>query len=234
MKLAIVDDERGATDLLEKFIGRFGEENQKRMQVNIFHNPNDFLSGYSKDYDIVLMDVEMPGLNGIETAKELRRMDSRVVIMFITNMAQYALSGYEVEAVDYVLKPVSYADFSLKLKKALRYAHRNEDRKILLTTPERMIHVLVSDIYYIEVFRHYLEFHVTSGNYKVRGVMKEIEEELKDCHFSRCNHSYLVNLKYVEEIAGNTVRVAGETLPVSRNRRNEFLAAFTIYIGGMK
>ena len=71
----------------------------------MFHNPAEFLESYTKDYDLVFLDVEMPGLNGIETAKELRHMDSNVVIMFITNMAQYAIHGYEVEAVDYVLKP---------------------------------------------------------------------------------------------------------------------------------
>ena len=120
MKIAIVDDEKKATGLIKKYIDQFTVEYHFEIQVSVFHNPQDFLEKYTKDYDLVFLDVEMAGINGIETAKELRRVDGNVVLMFITNMAQYAIHGYEVEAVDYVLKPLSYADFSMKLQKALK------------------------------------------------------------------------------------------------------------------
>lgn len=233
MKLAVVDDDKKMTDLLEGYIRRFEKENNLSVQVSVFHNPNDFLSGYSRDYDLVLMDIEMPGLNGIETAKELRRMDGRVVLMFITNMAQYAINGYEVEAADYVIKPVSYPDFALKIQKAMRYIARNKDRKLVLNTTDGVVHLHISDICYIEVVRHYLVYHTVQGNYKVRGVMKEAEESLAEYHFVRSNHCYLVNLKYVESISGNFVKVAGDELQISRNKKNEFLMEFTRYVGGM-
>lgn len=234
MKLAVVDDEKRATDLLKKYIARFERENAVAIQTVAFHNPNDFLNSYSRDYDLVLLDIEMPGLNGIETAKELRRVDSRVVLMFITNMAQYAINGYEVEAVDFVVKPVAYQDFAMKIKKAMRYIERNQDRRIALNTQEGVVHLHVSDIYYIEVVRHYLEYHTVSGNYTVRGVMKETEESLAEYHFVRSNHCYLVNLKYVEAVSGSTVRVAGAPLQISRNKKSEFMTAFTRYIGGIR
>ena len=234
MKLAIVDDDNRSTELLNSYFKRFQKENNMTINISVFHNPNDFLTNYSKDYDMVLMDIEMPGLNGIETARELRRMDERVVLMFITNMAQYAINGYEVEAVDYVIKPVSYPDFTLKIKKAMRYVARNKDKKLTLNTADGVVQLHVSDLCYIEVIRHYLVYHTTHGNYTVRGVMKELEESLAKYNFARSNHCYLVNLKYVESISGSFVKVGGNELQISRNKKNEFLMEFTRYVGGMK
>ncbi len=234
MKLAVVDDELKITELLKGYIKRYEEEFHCSLNVSVFNNPNDFLTTYSSDYDLVLMDIEMPGLNGIETAKELRRIDSRVVLMFITNMAQYAINGYEVEAVDFVIKPVSYPDFVLKLQKAMRYIVRNQDKKLILNTQDSVVHIHVSDIYYIEVIRHYLIYHTVNGDYTVRGVMKEVEADLLEYHFVRSNHCYLVNLKYVESIRGNTVKLNGNDLQISRNKKNEFLTAFARYVGGIR
>lgn len=234
MKLAIVDDERKMTNLLSEYSRKFEKENGELMQISVYHHPNDFLKNYSSDYDLVLMDIEMPGLNGIEAARELRRMDSRVVLMFITNMAQYAINGYEVEAIDFVIKPISYPDFALKIHKAMRYVKRNKDRKVALSTQEGTIYLHLSDIYYIEVMRHYLVYHTLNGENTVRGVLKEVEEMLKEYHFVRSNHCYLINLKYVESITGNTVKVAGNELQISRNKKSEFLMEFARYVGGMR
>ena len=234
MKFAIVDDEKKATAQIETYIAQFVEENHFKIQTSVFHNPEEFLEAYTKDYDLVFLDVEMPGLNGIETAKELRRIDGNVVIMFITNMAQYAIHGYEVEAVDYVLKPLSYADFTMKLQKALRYIARNEDTNVKICTKDGIVHLAVSDIYYIEVIRHYLVYHTTRENYMTRGVMKETEAQFAKYHFARCSHGYLVNLKYVQSVSGNIVTVAGEEIALSRSKKNDFLEEFARYIGGMQ
>lgn len=233
MKLAIVDDEKIAVGLLKKYIRRFEEENKFDINVSVFYNPNDFLINYSNDYELVLMDIEMPGLNGIETAKELRRIDSKVVLMFITNMMQYAINGYEVEAIDFVLKPLSYADFVLKMKKALRYISRNKDKKITISTQGGLVNLYLSDIYYIEVDSHYLLYHTTNGVYTTRGVMKNVAESLEKHSFVRSNHCYLINLKYIQSINGNIVRVSEKDLSISRNKKNELMMKFTKYIGGI-
>lgn len=233
MKVAVVDDEKKVSDLLTGYISKFGDENNLTLNVSVFHNPIDFLNNYTKDYDLILMDVEMPGLNGIETAKELRRMDKNVVLMYITNMAQYAIHGYEVEAIDFVIKPVTYLDFALKLQKAMRYIKQNSDSKIVLNTQEGIVHVNVTDIFYIEVIRHYLVYHTVNGDYTVRGVMKETQEKLSEYHFVRSNQCYLINLKYIESIYGSTVKVAGAELQMSRNKKNDVMVAFTKYVGGI-
>ena len=233
MKFIFVDDEKTATDLLESYIDQFARQHQIEIQTQAYHNPVKFLEQYCGNVDLVFMDIDMKGLNGLDTARELRRMDANVVLIFITNLSQFAIHGYEVEAIDYVLKPLTYADFSMKLQKALRYIQRNQEEKITITTKDGVVHSSISEIYYIEVSRHYLEYHTVRGNYTVRGVMKEVEEKLKACHFARCSQGYLVNLKYVQEIHGNTVIVAGKELSVSRGKKAEFLTKFAQYVGGM-
>jgi DNA-binding LytR/AlgR family response regulator len=234
MKIAIVDDVERETALLEQYVNRYADENQLTVTSMVFQNPMEFLNRYASDYDLVLLDVEMPGMNGIEVAKDIRRMDGRVVIMFITNMAQYAINGYEVNALDYVLKPVTYADFVLKMKKAERYIQRNEDYRLTLEMPDGIVTLYISDLIYVEVERHYLIYNTVHGKYRARGSMKAIEEKLLLHRFLKCNRCYLVNLKYVEAVNGQDLRVGGEELPISRNKKNEVLQAFARYVGGLQ
>lgn len=233
MKIAIVDDEWSMTRQIEAFLERFQAENPVAVTVRVFHDAASFLAEYDENYDLVLLDVEMPGMNGIEAAKAIRGRDGRVSIMFITNMAQYAIHGYEVEAVDYVLKPLGYQDFAMKMKKALRYIERDASRQLVLDTTDGKRAVKVSDIVYVEVIRHYLNFHTDAGVYEVRGVMREWEDRLCRYHFARCSQSYLVNLARVRSVQGNKCLAGGAELPLSRNRKNEFIQAFTRYVGGM-
>lgn len=233
MKIAIVDDDLKMAETLKEYLKRFMKESGMPVMEQTFSDARQLLSRYDHTFDLILLDVEMPGMNGIEAAKKLRMLDDKVMIMFITNMAQYAIHGYEVEAVDYVLKPVEYPDFSMKMQKVLRYFRRDRDRVLMLETSEGRIPVKVSQICYIEVIRHYLHYHTALGVFEVRGVMKTLNEELKAFHFARCSQSYLVNLAHVTALRGNTVVVGSEELPVSRNRKTEFVDAFTRYVGGM-
>ena len=153
--------------------------------------------------------------------------------MFITNMSQYALHGYDVEAIDYVIKPLGYQEFALKMKKAMRYMGRHEKKQMMLQTTDGIQPVAIEDILYVEVIRHYLQYHTTGQVYEVRGAMKEAEEELERYHFVRCNQSYLVNLAKVACLHGNTVTVGSDQLPISRNKKTAFVDALTRYIGGM-
>ncbi|MCR5145167.1 MAG: LytTR family DNA-binding domain-containing protein [Lachnospiraceae bacterium] len=243
MRVAIVDDEKNMTDQIIEFLCRYQKENSVNVDMEEFSSGESFLqSFYEKKedeadgylaYDMILLDVEMPGIDGIETARRIRERDKNVIIMFITNMAQYAIHGYSVEAIDYVLKPITYEDFKMKINKATRYIERNTKHQIMLNTTEGKIPISISDIYYIEVVRHYLHYYTVGGKYEVRGVMKELEKSLSDKNFCRCNQSYLINLAYVKAIRGNDVVVGDDYIPISRNKKNEFMEAFAKYVGGI-
>ena len=119
------------------------------------------------------------------------------------------------------------------MKKAMRYMGRHEKKQMMLQTVEGMQPIAIDDILYVEVIRHYLQYHTKAHVYEVRGAMKEVESQLSQYHFVRCNQSYLVNLAKVQCIQGNNVVVGHDELPISRNKKASFVDALTRYIGGM-
>lgn len=234
MNIAVVDDNLNDRKMILDYLSQFFNESGEDYTTSTFEDGVSFLKDYSFSYDFIIFDIDMPQMSGIDTAKELRKKDSNVTIMFVTNMPQYALEGYSVEAVDYVLKPLSYPDFRLKMKKATRYILRNSVKKVTInTTNEGLITVDSSDIYYVESKLHYIYYHTKKGIYKMRAKLTEVEDILLPYHFARSGGSFLINLAYLEKIDGNEIVVADETLPLSRRMKASLMSAFTKYIGGI-
>ena len=159
-------------------------------------------------------------------------MDSDVVLMFVTNMAQYAINGYAVGALDFVLKPVNYYTFTVRFARAIQRARQRENGQILLTLPDCVRRLDTQQIYYVEVQNRMLHYHTELGEFVLRGTMQSAEKELSRYHFVRCNHWYLVNLSHVAEVRRDMVVVAGTELEISRRNRTAFLTALTEYVGG--
>ena len=234
MNIAVVDDNLNDRKMILDYLSQFFNESGVDYATSTFEDGVSFLKDYSFSYDFIIFDIDMPQMSGIDTAKELRKKDSNVTIMFVTNMPQYALEGYSVEAVDYVLKPLSYPDFRLKMKKATRYILRNSVKKVTInTTDEGLITVDSSDIYYVESKLHYIYYHTKKGIYKMRAKLTEVEDILLPYHFARSGGSFLINLAYLEKIDGNEIVIAGETLPLSRRMKASLMSAFTKYMGGI-
>ena len=154
-----------------------------------------------------------------------------MVIVFITNMAQYAIKGYEVNALDFIIKPVNYSTFSMRFTRAIGRVKNREGRRVCLYLPDGPKWVDSREMYYIEIQNRMLHYHTPEGVYSVRGTLKDVQEQLADWNFVKCNQCYLVNLKFVSEIKKNFVVVAGTELEISRRNRNAFLAAVTDYLG---
>lgn len=233
IRVAVVEDSPQDLDELRGHLERFASERGERagLSVATFESAESFLKGYRPVYDVILLDIELPGANGMSAARALRIIDPRAAIVFVTNIASFAVSGYEVDALAYLLKPVSYPAFSLAMRKALRASAARQDLPYLIRTAEGVARVPVSDILYVEVIRHSLFFHTAQGTYRRRGSMREVEEELGGLHFCRCHNAYLVNLERVSSVSGNDVTVGEEVLPVSRQRKQEFLDALTVCLG---
>ena len=117
MHIAIVEDEKACTSILEQHLQRFQEETNTEIQHRSYTNSMDFLATYQPVWDLLLLDIKMPMMDGLTLAHKIREMDTNVLIIFVTKMAQYAMAGYAVSALDYVLKPVNYYAFSMKLRK---------------------------------------------------------------------------------------------------------------------
>lgn len=231
-RIAIVDDEKIFTDQLEEYMVQYQAENPVQFQVTVFHSSTEFLEKFHKEYDLILLDVEMPQLNGMELAEKIREADEQVVLMFITNMAQYAIHGYSVGALDFVTKPLNYYTFSMKLTRALKRVPNREAARIMLPIPDGMKKLEVRSIYYLEVQNRLLHYYTEEGEFVVRGTLQSAEEKLAGQPFEKCNHWYLVNLAHVSEVRKNIAVVGPYELEISRRNKTSFLKALTDYMGG--
>lgn len=232
LRIAVVEDDPEDQAHLQEMIRRFAKDCGEECTVTVFGGGMAFLQDYHSDYDLVLMDVEMPGMNGLETAKELRALDGSVILIFITNMAQYAIHGYEVDALDYVLKPVGYYSFELKMKKVRRILSERAGSSLVLMTKGEMRRISIRSILYVEVRDHNLCYHTDDGDFSVTGSMKKLEQELSSRSFARCNNCYLVNLMHVRSVTQEEVWVEDVPLKISRPRRKSFMDALSAYYGG--
>lgn len=232
IKIVIVEDDDRYAAQIRGYAEKFATETDERIDIVRYADGVDFLTNYKASADIVLMDIEMPMMNGMDAAKKLRENGDKVPIIFITNMAQYAVRGYEVDAIGFIVKPITYYGFSERLKRAVAAVKAQRDNYLAFAVKDGVVKIYLDDVKYIEVYRHRMQYHTFDEVIEVPGSMRDTADKLADKHFAQCNSGWLVNLKYVDEIKGNTVKVAGEELLVSRNKRREFIQRVTAYFAG--
>lgn len=232
LNIAIIEDELKTQELLKSYFADFTKKNGEEFYISCFDNPVTFLTNYKANYDIVLMDIELPHMNGMEASHKLREIDKTVTLIFVTNMAQFAVEGYSVNAFDYIVKPISSDDFSLKLERAIGRIRSNSDEKIKISVNYAVKLLSVSRLKYVEVTGHKLVYHTMDGGaYPTTGTLKDVETKLRCKGFAKCNSCYLVNLRHVSEVGGQTVTVGGEILQISYPKRKDFMRALNDYLG---
>lgn len=230
IRIALVEDDEKYREQLQEYIARYAAQSGEKITVAGFTDGDEIALGYKARYDIILMDIEMKFMDGMTAAEEIRKIDSAVVIIFITNSPQYAIKGYAVDALDYVLKPLSYFAFSQRLDRAIARM-KNRSRKYLTVAVRGGAGKLdAARIYYVETQGHNLIFHTADGIVEATGSLREVEEELSGCGFFRCNKGYLVNLEHVDRVQDDAAIVHGEAVQLSRARKKAFLDALNTYI----
>ena len=232
-RVSIVEDEAVYLNALKEMLAYYEKEKDVSFSITEYRDIENFIFEYKNCYDIVFMDIKLPGKNGMEGARRLRELDPVVVLIFITNMAQFAVQGYEVDALDYILKPVTYKNFSIKLDRALTCINKNADKYIVVNGKNNITRMNTSDIIYVEVRGHHLYFHLTGGKeVDVCGVLGKLSDELKEYGFAQCNSCFLLNMKYLGVInAMSVIMTDGTELQISKRKRKEFLDEFSAYIG---
>ncbi len=154
MRINIVEDNEAESKRLLSLLRRYEKENGCSFEINAFSDGGFFLASPLKHCDILFLDIELPGGNGMELAEKVRSYDSRVVIIFVTNMAQFAIDGYGVGALDYILKPLKETSFQAKLARAIEAAKRNETQKFSFHSGRKQVVLSVDEIEYVEVSGH--------------------------------------------------------------------------------
>lgn len=230
-KIAIVEDVKQSRELVKDYIKRFALEHNREFEMIEFEDGEDIIADYGCNYDIIFLDIEMKRSNGMEIAEKIRKIDKNVIIIFKTNMAQYAIRGYSVDALSFLLKPVPYFAFSQELKKSIDKLDAREDSFILISAEFGMRKLMTKDILYIESMKHTLIIRLSTSEVTMRGVMKDMEDKLEKYHFHRCNNCYLVNLSKVKGIQGEFVIIGNDELKMSRGRKKSFMEALTSYVG---
>lgn len=231
-RVAIVEDDKNFRDQLQEYLKDYGEENQIVFQISEFANGIQVLEEYKKEYDLILLDIEMPIMNGMDAAEKIREIDEDVVLMFITNMAQYAIRGYSVGALDFIMKPITYYTFAMKMTRALKRVKPKEESLLMLNTSDGLKSLSAKQIYYVEVQNRMLHYHTDEGEIIVRGTLQGAEESLQQYSFAKCNHWYIVNLAHVKEVAKNVAVVGPYEVEISRRNKASFLKALTEFMGG--
>lgn len=231
INLAIVEDDDNEYAALIEAVERFGTENGVKFSYDRFENADVMLGAYKPVYDIVFMDIGLPGTNGFEASKRLRERDKNVMIIFVTSLARFAVSGYEVGAFDFIVKPVKYGNMKVKLLRALERLNAAADKKLKVQTPDGLRIVSVSEIKYVEVMNRSIVYHTTNGDVHSYGSLKNIETLLPD-RFAKCNNCYLVNLDHVTTVRDYTATVGGDELKISRAKKKEFLQALGAHMEG--
>ncbi|MGE9948320.1 LytR/AlgR family response regulator transcription factor [Coprococcus catus] len=234
IRIAIVEDEESYVKELTGYLKEYQNTYKEELEITVYRDGDGITSNYRAQFDIILMDIQMKFMDGMSAAEEIRKQDSEVVIMFITNMTQYAIRGYEVDALDYILKPVSYFAFCQKLSRAIARIKKRGSKQITIPVKGGIVRLDVEDIYYIESVGHNLIFHTAHGEHISSGTMKSAEEEMEGLSFSRGNKCYLINLQHVDGIKDKCAIVKGEPLQISRPRMNAFMQDLTKYWGDLK
>ena len=231
MHIAIVEDDANVQQQLAAYVNKFYEEDTHRYRLSVFSDGDEILEDFRADYDLILLDIQMKHLNGLETAERIRALDRDVYLVFVTNLAHYAIKGYSVQAFDFVLKPVNFMMLKQLLQRVENLVSVRQQRYVTLPTDMGLTRIDVNHIFYLETEEHFLIIKTDQGEYRMRDTMKNMEAVLTKYGFFRCNNCYLVNLKHVERVDGSTVYVNKEELTISRPRYKAFMEALTKYLG---
>jgi DNA-binding LytR/AlgR family response regulator len=229
-RVGICDDSTEDADFVERIVTSWAKQNQWEITVERFPSAEAFLFCYAQDkeWDILLLDIEMGKMDGVELAKQIRQDNSGVQMVFITGFADYMAQGYEVSALHYLMKPVAQDKLFAVLDKAAQNRKKTE-KVLLLPVDAEMIRLRMSEICFVEAQAHSVRIATRNGMLEVRRSISELEWEL-DQSFVRCHRSYLVNLKYLAKLCKNEVVLDdGTVLPLSRGAAAAVHKAFVAY-----
>lgn len=232
-RILIVEDSPEAERTLHSHIDRYAAE--KGVDLHVTWQQSAFeVAGGDARFDLIFLDIELPGIDGMEAAGLMREFDPDTPIIFVTNLAQYAVKGYEVDALDFVVKPVTYQDFRMKMDKALRAIDRRGTRSISIPLDGGFKVVPVGDVVYVDVTNHDLAYHLADASTLVaRGTLSGLAADLASASFVRVSNSCLVNMAHIAQVKGTDIHLSnGDVVWFSRSRKKPAMETIARYLGG--
>ena len=231
MRIAIVEDEANQRGQLA--IGVRGVLAGLEAELVCLDEAAPLLARYAagERFDLLLLDIQLPGMDGMSAAARVREFDADVLIVFITSMAQYAVQGYKVDALDFLVKPVTREVLDACLARALRRLRKREPASLSVRSGGSLRIVPVSSILYAESREHRTLLRTREEEIPCAGSLGSLEEALIPHGFFRCHAAFVVSFAQVERLDGGDVIVGGRRVPLSKHRRRQFLAALAAFWG---
>ncbi len=221
IKIAICEDKKEQQELLKTYINQIFEALYIKYKLEIFNSGEELLENYQNDTDVLLLDIQMGQINGMDTARKIRSIDDKVEIIFITSLIEYALEGYEVRAYRYLIKPVKYENLKENIINCIKEVDI-KNKYIIVKEQGNQIKLDINEITYVEVQKETITIHTLNEVYKTNGTMINIEKDIDCDRFFRCHKSFLVNLEHIKSIKQYTAILENsEEVPVSRYRFKE-------------
>lgn len=230
--ISIVEDNKSERSALKEYVEKFIASRGETAIINAFENGEDLVENYDMNTNLILMDIDMPFMNGLETAKEIRKIDSHVCIVFITSMYSYAVQCYKVRAFGFLVKPVKYKQLCMELDDALSAVANQKKQYILLKSERESLKIDLREVIYFEGKMHKVFVHLKDRIIPYNSTLKAIEEACDHKGFFRCHAAFFVNGYYVKCFDHFDVYLTnGEKLPIARSRYHSFVRELTDYLG---
>lgn len=235
-RVAICEDNRNDADYIQNIIKEWNAQKQCELFIEHFTSAESFLFRYADDkaWDILLLDIEMQEMDGVNLAKKIREVDEAVQIVFVTGFPDFVGEGYEVAALHYLMKPVHKEKLYTVLDRAVKILQNKDtaERTIVLPTEEGLRRIAVQEIIYAESFAHNVRLTTQSESFIVRMSISRVEEILGESYV-RCHRSYLVGVKHIARLSKSEVVLdSGKTLPMSRSAVTVVQRAFVNCFAG--
>jgi DNA-binding LytR/AlgR family response regulator len=234
IRAAIIDDESVQREYLLSLLKKWAEMTYNDFSMHQFDSAEAFIFEYEEDrrYDMLFIDIQMKGMNGIDMAKKIRTLDETVNIVFITAYPDFMQSGYDVNALHYLIKPVDEKKLFDVLDKALVKMSENIEPVIIRTKENVLMKIDADSIIYIEAVAHDTKIRTSNGDIDAKESITDMSLKL-DEGFFRCQRSFIVSLKYIKYITRKEIVLDdGQSIPISRNLYDKANRAFISYFKG--
>lgn len=228
MNIAVVDDE----EIIRKQLKGLIDKQQAGIYTDIYGTGGELLAA-GKQYDILFLDIQMAGMNGIETARMFRKQNENAVIIFVTGVKEYVFEAFDVAAFHYLLKPIEENKFMEIFDRAVKEAEKRKDRgqeQFFVKTKNRNIILNHRNILYVESRGRKAEIHTTGEAIEIYAAMTELESQLGQ-NFYRCHRGYLVNMAHITEYGSDSISLSnGESIYLAKERYNGFVKEYMRYL----
>lgn len=234
LHIAICDDERSFAANLEAMIRKYAKDCCEELKITTYYDGSQLIEKYDTTIDLIFLDIQMNVTDGLKAAGQIRKMDTKVGIIFLTSLVNYALEGYKYQAVNYILKPIKYVRLKSELDKWLEHYRRSDDAFIVVRNDSGIYKIFLNTLHYLETSNRNVLLHTDSGHIVSYKKMKDFENELSSRGFVRCHTGYLVNLYFVKRVEKLELELTdGARLPISQPKRKAVMERLADYWGDM-